>query len=198
MLCRIILAHFARLTTPVNTKKSSSRIRDVKRSSNVRHKLCLYAKRSSPLLDLGAAQSGVDALVHEIPVDLGEHLVDVARLGAEEGALAIGRGLEELNGEAAGAHLGRDPDPTLAIINDLRSFVHAIADAALGDEHGSLHLHHQPLHANLDVLLADGTRGWALPQTRVALEALGRELTMEELDDKLRHNRALGRVAAAA
>merc|ERR1712066_921809 len=91
MLCRIILAHFARLTNPVHEKRSSSASRDVKRSSIVRHKLCFSQKRGSPLLDLWAAQSSVNALVHEAPVDLVEHLIDVARFGAEEGALAIGR-----------------------------------------------------------------------------------------------------------
>merc|ERR1719453_2202802 len=73
-------------------------------------KIC---SKSSALLDLRAAQRRVDALVHEVPVHLVEHLIHVARFGAEQGTLAIGHRLEQLHGEAAGAHLGRKPDPAL-------------------------------------------------------------------------------------
>merc|ERR1712186_14117 len=59
----------------------------------------------SPLLDLRAAKGGVDALVHETPIDLVKHLIDVCRLRAEERTLAEGRRLEELDGQTAGAHL---------------------------------------------------------------------------------------------
>merc|ERR1712066_1000984 len=118
--------------------------------------LSCHFTRLSPLLDLRAAEGGVDALVHEIPVDLVEHLVDVGAFGAEERTLAEGRRLEELDGQAAGAHLSSNPDPALAIIHHLLGLVNPIADAALGDEHGVLHLRLQALHAHLDVLLADG------------------------------------------
>merc|ERR1719254_494036 len=60
------------------------------------------------------------------------------------------------------------------------------------------HLLLQAGDAHCDVLLADGAGGWALPEARVALEALRRELAVEELDDELRHHVALCRIAAAA
>merc|ERR1719429_723315 len=153
---------------------------------------------SSPLLDLRAAQGGVDALVHEAPVDLVEHLVDVALLGDEEGALPEGHGLEELDGEAAGAHLGREPDPALAVVLHLLGLVHAVADAALGHEHRGLELLLEAGHAHRDVLLADGARGRALPEPGVALEALLGELAVEKLHYQLGRDGALGRVAPGA
>merc|ERR1712039_759197 len=86
----------------------------------------------SALLDLRATEGGVDALVHEIPIDLVKHLVDVGGFGAEERALAEGRRLEELDGQATGAHLSSNPDPALAIIHHLLGLIDAVADAALG------------------------------------------------------------------
>merc|ERR1719188_2556187 len=153
---------------------------------------------SSPLLDLRAAEGGVDALVHEIPIDLVKHLVDVGGLGAEERALAKGCRLEELDRQAAGAHLSSNPDPALAIIHDLLGLIDTVADAALGHEHGVLHLCLQAFHAHLDVPLADGAGRRALPEARVTLEALRREVAIEELDNELCYDGALGRVTAAA
>merc|ERR1740138_394368 len=149
---------------------------------------------ASPLLDLRAAEGGVDALVHEIPVDLVKHLVDVGRLGAEERALAEGCRLEELDGQAAGAHLSGNPDPALAIIHHLLGLVDTVADAALGHEHGVLHLRLQALHAHLDVLPPNAAGRWALPKARVTLEALRREVTIEELHNELCSDGALWRV----
>merc|ERR1719401_125122 len=126
---------------------------------------------SSPLLDLWAAEGGIDALVHEIPVDLVKHLVDVGGLGAEERALAEGCRLEEFDRQAARAHLSSNPDPALAIIHHLLGLIDTVADAALGHEHGVLHLRLQALHAHLDILLADGAGRRALPEARVTLEA---------------------------
>merc|ERR1740138_204079 len=157
-----------------------------------------FCSTSSPLLDLRAAQGRVDALVHQVPIDLIEHLVDVALLRHQEGTLSEGYRLEHLNCEPAGAHLGSEPHPALAIILHLLCLVDAIADTALADEHRVLHLRLEALHANLDVLLADGAGGRALPQARVPLEALLRELAIEELHDELSDDGALGWVAAAA
>merc|ERR1719226_198013 len=73
-----------------------------------------------------------------------------------------------------------------------------VANTALGHEHGVLHLCLQALHAHLDVLLAD-CAGWrALPEAGVTLEALRREIAVEELHDELCNDGAFGRVAAAA
>ena len=54
------------------------------------------------------------------------------------------------------------------------------------------------MHSHSNVLLPDVAGGWALPQAGVALEALGRELTMEELHNQLGEHGALGRVAAGS
>merc|ERR1740138_463493 len=159
---------------------------------------CAAYAASLPLLDLRAAQGRVDALVHQTPIDLVEHLVDVACLRHQEGALSEGHGLEHLNCEPAGAHLGRKPDPALAIVHHLLCLVDPIADTALGDEHGVLHLRLEALHTYLDVLLADSAWRRALPQARIPFEALRGELAIEELHDELGDNGALGRIAAAA
>merc|ERR1740138_1611043 len=131
-----------------------------------------FCSTSSPLLDLRAAQGRVDALVHQVPIDLIEHLVYVARLRDQEGALSEGHGLEHLNCEPAGAHLGCEPDPALAIVHHLLCLVDPIADTALGDEHWVLHLRLEALHTYLDVLLADSAWRRALPQARIPFEAL--------------------------
>merc|ERR1719226_127825 len=166
--------------------------------SSSKHTHVAVCTISSPLLDLRAAQGGVDALVHNVPIDLVKHLVNIALLGHEERALAKGHGLEQLHSKTARAHLGCKPYPALAIVLHLLSLIHAIADATLGHKHRVLHLRLEAFNANLDVLLADGARRRALPQARVALEALRRELTMEELHDELRNDRALRRVTASA
>merc|ERR1740138_1752486 len=159
---------------------------------------CAAYAASLPLLDLRAAQGRVDALVHQAPIDLVEHLVDVARLRHQEGALSEGHGLEHLNCEPAGAHLRREPDPALAIVHHLLCLVDPIADTTLRDEHGVLHLRLEALHTYLDVLLANGAWRRALPQAGVPLEALRGELAIEELHNEFRDNGALGRIAAAA
>merc|ERR1719436_600281 len=156
------------------------------------------AHASSALLDLRATKGGVDALVHDAPVDLLEHLVDVARLGAKERTLAEGHGLEQLDCQAAGAHLSCNPNPTLAIVYHLLRLVHAVAHTTLRHKHGVLHLRLEALHTHLDVLLADGAWRRALPEAGIALEALGREVAVEELHDELSSNCALWRVAASA
>merc|ERR1719373_774163 len=143
--------------------------------------LCCAFINLSPLLDLGAAEGGVDALVHEIPVDLLKHLVDVGGLGAEERALAEGCRLEELDRQAAGAHLSGNPDPALAIIHHLLGLIDTIADAALGHEHGVLHLRLQALHAHLDVLLADGALGRVAAAARDRLGIKRRNVRVADL-----------------
>ena len=45
-----------------------------------------------------------------------EEFVHVALLGHQDGALAVGHGLEELHSQATGAHLGSQPHPALAVI----------------------------------------------------------------------------------
>merc|ERR1719336_3150497 len=146
---------------------------------------------ASALLDLRAAEGLVDVRQDHVPVDLVKHLIHVALLGHEQRALPVGHGLEQLQSEATGAHLGGEPDPALAIVLDLLGLVDAVANAALADEHGVLHLGLQALHADLDVLLANGAGGRALPEARVAHEALGRELAVEELHDELGRDSAL-------
>merc|ERR1719476_749948 len=89
----------------------------------------------SALLHLRPAQGSVDALVHDVPVDLIKHLIDIACLRDEERTLAVWNGLEELNGEAAWAHLGRNPDPTLAIVDHFLRLIDARASTALCNEH---------------------------------------------------------------
>mmetsp|Transcript_30790 Transcript_30790/g.96804 ORF Transcript_30790/g.96804 Transcript_30790/m.96804 type:complete len:223 (+) Transcript_30790:124-792(+) len=154
--------------------------------------------RDSALLDLRTTEGRLDVGGRLVPVDLREHLIHVALLGHQDGALAVRHGLEELEGQAARAHLGSEPHPALAIVHNLLRLVDAVADAALAHEHGVLHLLHQALDANGDVLLADGAGRRALPEPGVALEALRRELAVEELHDQLRDNSALRRVATAA
>merc|ERR1719188_2270976 len=146
------------------------------------------------LLDLRAAQGGVDALVHNVPIDLVKHLVNIALLGHEERTLAEGHGLEQLHSKTARAHLGCKPYPALAIVLHLLSLIHTIPDATLGHKHRVLHLRLEAFNANLDVLLADGARRRALPQARVALEALRRvtasardSFVIERLDVSIRN-----------
>merc|ERR1719507_598721 len=155
-------------------------------------------KSISALLDLGATQGLLNVPQNHVPVDLVKELGHVGLLRHEERALAIGHGLEELDGQAARAHLSRKPDPALAVIHHLRGLINTVADTSLGHEHGVRHLRLEPLNANDDVLLADVARGWALPEARVALEALGCELTVEELHDELSDHGALRWVPAAA
>eukprot|EP00415_Alexandrium_ostenfeldii_P003241 UN3241 len=139
---------------------------------------------ASALLDLRAAEGLLDVGQGHVPVDLVKHLLQVARLAHQERALAIGHGLEELHGKATRGHLGGKPDPALAIVRHLLGLVDAVANTALADKHRVRHLGLEALHADLDVLLADAARGRALPQSRVALEALRGELAVEELDDE--------------
>merc|ERR1719291_48127 len=152
----------------------------------------------SALLDLGAAQGLVDVRRGHVPADLGEHLVHVARLRDEDGALAEGHGLEELHRQAAGAHLGREPDPALAVVHNLLRLIDAVTHTALAHEHRVLHLLDEARNPDPDVLLADGARWRALPEPRIALEALRGELPMEELHDELGDHVALRGLAPAA
>merc|ERR1711870_1240 len=65
--------------------------------------------RASPLLDIWAAQGLLDVGGCLIPVDLLEHLVHAALLRHEDGTLAVGDGLEQLQRQAARAHPRRSP-----------------------------------------------------------------------------------------
>merc|ERR1712048_186260 len=152
----------------------------------------------SALLGIRATEGLLDGGSRLVPIDLREHLVHVALLGHQDRTLAVWHRLEELHCQAAGAHLGCKPHPALAVILNFLSLVHPIADAALAHKHGALHLLNQALDANRNVLLAHGSRRWALPHPRVALESLLCELAMEELHNQLRDNPTLGRIATTA
>merc|ERR1719476_238639 len=164
------------------------------------HCIC-WRKRMKPfgsaLLHLRPTKGSVDALVHDVPVDLIKHLIDIARLCDEERALAVGNGLEELNGEAARAHLSRNPDPALAIVDHLLRLIDARTSTALCNEQRVLHLLLQDGHGHCNVLPAQSVRGRAFPGSRIALETLRGELAIKVFHDELAHNFALRRVASA-
>mmetsp|Transcript_95073 Transcript_95073/g.251182 ORF Transcript_95073/g.251182 Transcript_95073/m.251182 type:complete len:257 (-) Transcript_95073:94-864(-) len=152
---------------------------------------------ASPLLHLGPAHGGVNALVHEVPVHLLEHGVHVRALGNQQRALAVRHGGVQLHRQATRAHVRGQPDPALSIVDHLLRLV--LPGAALDDVLAQLHLLLQARNADGDVPLADPPRGRALPLAAVAGERAPLvPHPVEVLDDELRRDRALRGVAAVA
>mmetsp|Transcript_96726 Transcript_96726/g.216706 ORF Transcript_96726/g.216706 Transcript_96726/m.216706 type:complete len:304 (-) Transcript_96726:15-926(-) len=58
----------------------------------------------------------VQAHVEPVPIDLREELVRVVLLDERQGALAVRRGLREVQVEATGGLAGDEPDPPLAVV----------------------------------------------------------------------------------
>lgn len=106
--------------------------------------------------------------------------------------------MEQLQRQATRAHLGSKPDPAFVVIDDLQRLVDAVSDAALGHEHWVLQLHLKALHANGNVLLANGAWWWSLPQAGIADETLRGVFAVEELHDHLGHYVALRWATTAA
>merc|ERR1719440_869618 len=160
----------------------------------------LYMLKCLSLDDVWSAHSSVNPLVHDVPVDLGEHLIDLSLLGHHDWPLAVRRACEHLHSQSAGAHVSGEPNPTFPVIHDPVGLKFAIFRTALDDHcwRGLLHEAGELLHGDLHILLADGTRRWALPHARVALEARRLELSVESLDDQLTHNGTLRRGSSRA
>ncbi|CAE8652245.1 unnamed protein product [Polarella glacialis] len=101
-------------------------------SENIKKKKTIKTNdASSALLDLRGAQGLLDVGQRHIPVHLAEHFVHVALLGHKESALAIRHGLEEITGQAAGAHLSCKSHPALGVIHHLLNLIYSVASAAL-------------------------------------------------------------------
>merc|ERR550514_2540364 len=156
--------------------------------------------RSSALLDVWPTHSSVNPLVHDVPVDLGEHLIDLSLLGHHDWALAERHACVHLHSQSSRAHVSREPNPTFPVIHDALGLIFSIFRTALSDHwcRGFFHKGGELLHGNLGVLLANGARRWALPHARVALEARRLELSVESLDDQLTHDGTLRRGASRA
>merc|ERR1712196_716234 len=56
----------------------------------------------SSLDDVWPTHSSINPLVHDVPVDLGEHLIDLSLLGHHDWALAVRRACEHLHSQSAG------------------------------------------------------------------------------------------------
>merc|ERR1719350_1102688 len=113
---------------------------------------------------LWAAQSGVNALVHDVPVDLVEHLCYIVLLCAKESAFSIRCRLESIQSETTRAHLSSYPDVPFAIIFNLLCFIDCIANSTLGNEScvSLFEKCFQFLLYHLDVPLANGSFWWSL------------------------------------
>merc|ERR1711879_974049 len=137
----------------------------------------------SALLNVRPTHGNLNARRGLLPVDLLEQLVDVVLLGNEKRSLAVRDGLVEFDEQAAWGHISREPDPSLAIINDLVLLKRRWS--ALRCIFSQLHLLFEALHTNGDVLLADIARWRSLPEAGISNEALVCEFSMEVLHDHL-------------
>merc|ERR1712146_216379 len=86
------------------------------------------------LLDVRATHGALKTLVHHVPVDLVEDLIDIVSPRHDERALAIRNRGEKLEVKAARCHVRCKPDPALTIINNLVCLICEWANTTLADE----------------------------------------------------------------